>query len=307
MRSKDFPAIKAQSAADLSIRAAVVAELMSKTKCIVDITGRAGSICLRNGDIYSWISHMFSHAMGMCGFRCKYCYTDNSGATRHLADGTSTKRPLCYEGCAAIRAASLFVNLTDQLGAPRTYFMERCNDIMGNWLDAAAIKAILAHCCQHPINTYVFQSKNPGRFKQFIDCLPPKVMIGATIETNRSTASVSRAPHPRYRYAGIKAVKELVMDRPHTETFITVSPILDFDVDELSEWLIDARPNIVNISADSGHNGLIEPSYAKVCELRDVLESAKVDVRFSETLNRLAVQDAAAAGSKQRAGRLKAA
>jgi hypothetical protein len=51
------------------------------------------------------------------------------------------------------------------------------------------------------------------------------------------------------------------------KTFVTVEPIMDFDLPEFVELIKRANPIQVNIGADTGHNNLPEPPKGKVLEL----------------------------------------
>jgi hypothetical protein len=62
---------------------------------------------------------------------------------------------------------------------------------------------------------------------------------------------------------------------------------MDFDVDILSEWMIDLKPSFVNIGADSKHCGLPEPSPEKIRALITALQKAKVPIKKKINLKRL--------------------
>jgi hypothetical protein len=53
---------------------------------------------------------------------------------------------------------------------------------------------------------------------------------------------------------------------------ITIEPIMDFNLDRFSQMLIEAAPARVNIGADSGRNGLPEPScyFGEYCRRQNV-------------------------------------
>ena len=56
------------------------------------------------------------------------------------------------------------------------------------------------------------------------------------------------------------------------DVYVTIEPIMDFDLDDLVEIIKIGQPKQVNIGADSGNNGLPEPSADKVRQLIDALK-----------------------------------
>ena len=55
-------------------------------------------------------------------------------------------------------------------------------------------------------------------------------------------------------------------------TFVTIEPIMDFDLEILVKYIKLCHPNQVNIGADSGNNHLPEPSKEKILELISALK-----------------------------------
>jgi hypothetical protein len=106
-------------------------------------------------------------------------------------------------------------------------------------------------------------------------------MLGCTIETNRDMSKISEAPNPYLRYMSMKELSSKF------KKFITCEPILDFDVDILSKWIIDIKPVFVNIGADSKSHNLEEPTIEKVMELGKTLIDAGIEVKEKRNLNRL--------------------
>ncbi len=52
---------------------------------------------------------------------------------------------------------------------------------------------------------------------------------------------------------------------------ITIEPIMDFNLDVFVQMIVEANPVQVNIGADSGRNGLPEPSSEKIGNLIEAL------------------------------------
>jgi len=94
-------------------------------------------------------------------------------------------------------------------------------------------------------------------------------VICTTIETNRSYPTIMRnCPIPMVRsWTMNDVVHEYDID-----TYVTIEPIMDFDVDILSHFIETCLPIQVNIGADSGNNNLPEPPKEKILELISKLE-----------------------------------
>jgi DNA repair photolyase len=219
------------------------------------------------GNMYPWVTNMHTHLGGECSHKCSYCYVDNPIGGRIPR----------YKGKVRLIDYELKVNY----GSGKIIFIEHCNDLFAKDVSDVIILQILEHINKYPDNKYIFQTKNPERYKRFLDKMPPKFMLGCTIETNRDMDKISKAPPPTERYLEMWTLSGCV------EIFITCEPILDFDVDILSKWITDIHPNFVNIGADSKNHNLEEPSIEKVMTLGKLISDAGIEVKEKRNLNRL--------------------
>jgi hypothetical protein len=69
--------------------------------------------------------------------------------------------------------------------------------------------------------------------------------------------------------------------------FVTIEPILDFDVRRLFELVKLCDPKFVNIGADSKGHGLEEPTMEKVQELINKFNKEGIEIRQKSNLDRL--------------------
>ncbi len=222
-----------------------------------------------SGNMYPWVTHMHTHLGGECPHHCSYCYVATS----------KWGRPEKYTGTPRL----IQHELQADYGIGKTIFIEHMNDGFAQEIPQEFINAILGHCCKYPSNTYVFQSKNPKRILDNIALLPPKVMIGTTIETNRPLNSISKAPAPQLRY---QAMCEIRQKLPNIQTFITIEPIMKFDLDKLIIMLIDIQPSFVNIGADSKHCNLPEPTKEEVQALVRLIQRKGLTIKIKHNLSR---------------------
>ncbi|MBA7551573.1 hypothetical protein ES705_44117 [subsurface metagenome] len=142
---------------------------------------------------------------------------------------------------------------------------------------------ILARIRQFPGTYFLMQSKNPKQFYDWrIDwgiTLPPNVYVATTIETNRD-CGLTKAPAPveRFRY---------LTGYPHNLKFLSIEPIMDFDLEELIQWVKLLQPDIIEVGADNYHNHLPEPPWGKVKRLLESLRGICPRVIEKEGLERL--------------------
>ena len=108
--------------------------------------------------------------------------------------------------------------------------------------------------------------------------------MGTTIESNRIYDGLSNAPTPEERMLAMSDVrwKDLGFRK-----FLTLEPILLFDVDILASWADKIRPSFLNLGADSKGHGLIEPTVDKIMALVEKLKEYGIELREKHNLQRL--------------------
>lgn len=122
-------------------------------------------------------------------------------------------------------------------------------------------------------------TKNPARYHSWTWLLPANACIGTTIETNRPHGG-TRAPQPEERALAM-------MTHPHPCKFVSVEPLMDFDVPVLVNWIEAIAPDIVEVGADNSHGGLPEPCEEKARDLIARLSHLPLDLRVKDTTERL--------------------
>lgn len=134
----------------------------------------------------------------------------------------------------------------------------------------------------HPKQTFLLQTKNPMCLVAWR--IPSNCIIGTTIETNRDTKNISKAPTVELRY---KVMTDFIQGRKA----VTIEPILDFDLDILKKWIYNINPEIVWVGYANHTNGLKldEPSLEKTKKLIKELEKF-TDVRLKTLRDKLGVE-----------------
>lgn len=219
------------------------------------------------GNMYSWVTHTHSHLGGECPHKCSYCYVDNP----------RWGRPARYTGELRLIENEFKVNY----GTGKTIFVEHCNDLFAEDVPIKFIYKIFGHCFQYPDNIYVFQTKNPIRYSKIaLNLIIGNSILGTTIESNRYFPQMKNTPMPFERMRAMERIKEF-------KKFVTIEPVMDFDVAVLEDWIIKINPEFVNIGADSKGHKLPEPPIEKVHALIDRLQKANIEIREKNNLDRL--------------------
>lgn len=190
------------------------------------------------GNMYEFVDYTFNMISGRCSHKCSYCYM--KGLWRDDAYFNSKE-------------------LKTDLGKDNFIFVGSGTDMFATDIPKTWIVDALDHCNKFD-NIYLFQSKNPARFLQFLDYFPKRTILATTIESNRIN-KVSYAPSIMNRATHIIACQK------YFEIMITIEPILAFDLDVFVDLLRKISPAIITIGADSKGTGLDEPSKKEVIAL----------------------------------------
>lgn len=225
----------------------------------------------QRGNMYEFVTHTWNPVRGKCEHDCDYCYMRGRPVGKTRVDDKALK---------------------DSLGKDNYIFVGSSTDMFAKNIPDLWIEKSLARCRKYD-NHYLFQTKNPGRFYDFIypgnttqltsrpiySLFPKKTMFGTTVETNR-TYNVSKAPNPLDRMMSLMRIPR------RFGKMITIEPIMDFDIDSLATLIEMVHPDWVNIGADSKGHHLPEPSFQKLQGLIICLEEFTV-VKQKKNLDRL--------------------
>ncbi|MEE4357971.1 MAG: DUF5131 family protein [Desulfococcaceae bacterium] len=212
-----------------------------------------------NGNMFEFITHTANPISGICPYECGYCY---------MKDMRNRYEILNHE----LRIAYKFSGL----GKGKFIFFGTSTDMFCDGIPAEWIDRVLNHCRNYPENQYLFQSKNPGRFKNFE--FPETAILSTTIESNRNYIH-THAPSVKERaeaMAGIPGRK-----------FLTIEPVMDFDSNNLLDMIRMINPEQVNIGADSKKSGLPEPDPQKLMNFIGMLDFLNIPVHMKKNLDRL--------------------
>lgn len=214
------------------------------------------------GNMYSWVTHEWNPVKGECSHGCTYCYMKRWGKQNPI---------------------HVCPNEFTNLGEGKTIFVVSGSDLFAEDVPEDWIIDTLTHCKSYN-NTYLFQSKNPARMSYMLlrGFFPDKSIFCTTIETNRRYIEMGNTVDTAMRADYMRRISYI---KP---TYVTIEPIMDFDLQELVNIIITCRPTQVNIGADSGNNNLHEPSKEKILALIEELKKFTT-IDQKRNLNRLLV------------------
>jgi DNA repair photolyase len=188
------------------------------------------------GNMYDFVTHTWNTVKGECPHGCSYCYMHRWGK----------QKPVRFDE----------KELKTDLGSGNFIFVGSSCDMFAKDIPDEWIKKTLEYCGKFD-NKYLFQTKNPGNVD--ID-LPAGSVVCVTLETNRWYPEIMvNSPRPSERFVYLQ-------DERHP-LYITVEPIMDFDLDTFVQYLTSLGVMQINIGADTGNNHLPEPPKEKILEL----------------------------------------
>ena len=188
------------------------------------------------GNMYEFITHTWNTVKGECPHGCTYCYMHRWGK----------QKPVRFDE----------KELKTDLGRNNFIFVGSSCDMFADDIPDVWITETLRHCAKFD-NKYLFQTKNPANIRRI---LVPDSNVCVTLETNRYYPEIMKdCPPP------IDRVREMQLIRH--PLYITIEPVIDFDVNVLLQMIKCCEPMQVNIGADSGGNNLPEPSKEKLMDL----------------------------------------
>lgn len=209
---------------------------------------------MSGGNGYTW-----NIIRGKCPHDCLYCYMKSYPQSELHFDEKELK--------------------TD-LGSGNAIFVGSSCDMWAKEVPDAWIGRTLKYCRDDVYNRWLFQSKNPIRFWDWMVELPDTTTLGITLESNRCWSG-SKAPCPADRYMAFK-------DNPK-DKMVSIEPIMDFDLDGMARMIQGIKPQFVSIGADSQRHNLPEPSSDKVKALIEALREF-TEVKIKDNLKRITEQ-----------------
>jgi len=214
------------------------------------------------GNMYEFVTHTWNIIIGVCLFNCLYCFM------KKLV-GDKMKGLHFDEG-----------ELNTDLGSGNFIFVGSSTDAWSSDVPSEWITKMLDYCNQFD-NRYLFQSKDPARFLDFIDHpVYKKAVFCTTIESNYHYTDISGAPPPSERAEAMEKLADFGF-----ETYVTVEPVMEFEFYEMVDLILQCKPKQVNIGRNTNHDvELLEPIAQKVRTLAEVLRGYGIKVEIKKNI-----------------------
>ena len=219
----------------------------------------------QKGDMYDFVNYTSNPIKGPCEHDCSYCYM------RHINEFNNSNEKLHLD----------LNELYGNHGRGNTIMMGSNTDTHAASVLTAWINCMYDKCLIHKDNTYLFQSKNPGRFLEEELMLHPlmqekdRIIFVTTVESNREH-NISKAPCIQERVKAMVKLRELGY-----KVAVTIEPIMKFDNDELVSMIREIQPFQVNVGCNSDKRvKLPEPTREEIIGLINELRTfAKVKIK----------------------------
>jgi hypothetical protein len=225
--------------------------------------------------MFPFIDKTWNPVVG-CKHHCGYCWAEKLATTRLQQLGIDRYRDgfvpkiIDDELCRTFKPGE-FVFVSDM------------GDLFGAWVKQHWIWNVFKAIRASPEARFLLLTKNPSRYLEFEGIIPENCVCAATIETNRDTSEISKAPLPFDRWESFYSLN-------HPHKILVAEPIMDFDLDTFASWILSLRGHLtwkkgyrkeldmVVVGYDNYKNNLPEPALAKTRKLIRSLEKRGVKV-----------------------------
>lgn len=220
---------------------------------------------ISKGNMYEWVTHTWNAIKGACPHDCSYCYMKK----------WKNQKPVRLDEAEFKEFDKDMV----KYGEGQFIFVGSSCDMFAKNIPYEWIIKVIQHLIKYD-NTYLFQSKNPKGFDVLAIENVERFILCTTIETNRVYPEIMRnSPDPVDRAIQFGRI-------PIEKKYVTIEPVMDFDINSLVSMIEICKPIQVNIGADSGGNKLPEPDKNKVNELIEALD-VFTKVKLKKNINRI--------------------
>ena len=218
------------------------------------------------GKMFNLVTGTWNPVTG-CLYECNYCWA------RALA---ITKLKNSHRYINGFKPMLNEVEFRSRFKKGDFIFVSDMGDLFGDFIPSDWIQKVLDHIQLFPEASFLFLSKNPARYFEFLAEMPENAILGATIETNLDrlfeTHKISGAALPSRRFLAMR-------DLEWEKKFISIEPILDFNLETFSAWIEEIYPFLVYIGYDNYKKNLAEPALDKTLSLIENISKATLVIK----------------------------
>jgi len=212
---------------------------------------------------YLWSTHRG------CSFDCLYCSSKRLNV-RFGGDPCEIRR---------LKGEWKSSNISTRLPINSGIFISPYNDLMT--VGDNDIKEVLQICNMLKSSSFIFQTKDPAKYFDYIDLIPQGSWLGTTISSTINRLDIEpNAPLLSGRYTSMVCLPFAY------KKFVTIEPIMDFELDTMIEWMSEIKPDVIFIGGNTSNVKLPEPTPDELIELIEQLRKITT-VYLKSNLKRL--------------------
>jgi len=211
---------------------------------------------LNDNRMFPFITRCINPLGGKCPHECVYCWARGFAKRYNLKKYQSDVYQLYEKELKQVPKGSFI-------------FVQDMNDIFGK-INLDAIYRIFEWIRDNPDSQFLLLTKNPQWYVEFIrmeDVIPSNAVLGCTVESDIDYPEYSKAPKQSERLFWMKELRREIgaglIYPPHTtcpKIFISIEPILDFNLERFVRELAMIEPWAVALGYDNYGHRLKEPT-----------------------------------------------
>lgn len=209
--------------------------------------------------MYDFVSSIRPNPIGGSCYDCSYCYI-------HGKKGMKTRFPNMrkkYSGRFRLYPKVLQLKFKKDL-----IFFCDCIDWLHENMSITIILKIIEWIKKSPNANFLSVTKNPAKYLDIIDFIPPNLILGCTIESDINYPYYSNAPSQNNRLRNMIELYQKT-DNP---LFLSIEPIMKFRFDSFYDQIEQISPFYgIAIGYDNHNNKLDEPKLKDTMSLRNYL------------------------------------
>jgi protein gp37 len=171
----------------------------------------------------------------------------------------------------------------------KNLFLVAMGDLFCEWSQEDWIVSILNWChnCKHEQN-FLFLTKNPRRYLEIFDKYPELIdsrfVFGTSIETTEDSQMkqylAPSAPPPTSRF---QAFHDFRIKYPNARRFLSLEPVMNFDLHVMAMWITNLKPETVYIGVDNYHF-IPRNQWPSVDKMENLIQMCKGPVWIKKTM-----------------------
>lgn len=213
---------------------------------------------VKKSRMFEFITDTYNPIGGKCPYSCSYCWA--SGLIKRFGYEKYKGKPVVYDDMIAKRFK------------PNSYvFVGSMRDIFADIVPDRMLLELYEMILENEDSMFLLMTKNPKRYVELLKYGIPaeNIVFGVTIESNRNYPELSNAPLQKERMFWTEILSNLCRGytNMNNQIFVSIEPILDFDIEPLVYFIKNSRIYSVAIGYDNYNNNLPEPDIEKTREL----------------------------------------